>query len=115
MAFNDIELQPHKRAIDRFLELRRPPAEMRGRCDVGCRFTGHSVEIFETAPDWVDKTKTLETPVAKATFVRRRNRWRIYWMKRDLRWHSYEPAPEVASLEAFLALVHQDAYACFWG
>lgn len=125
MPFNDIELRRHKQALESFLEAPRLPVEMRGRFDVGCRITGQSVVIFETAPDWVDKTKMMEMPVAKATFVRRRNRWRVFWMKRDLRWHGYEPAPEVASLEAFLdpnassgpssASVHQDAYSCFWG
>lgn len=33
----------------------------------------------------------------------------------DLKWHGYEPAPEVASIEDPCALVAEDAYACFFG
>jgi len=115
MTFNDIELYHHEKELERFLELHRPPVDRRDQCDIGYRITGQSVEIFELHPDWQDNTRMVETPAAKATFVRRTNRWRVYWMKRDLRWHGYEPAPEVASLEAFLDLVHHDAYSCFWG
>lgn len=115
MAFNDIERHRHEKALARFLEARRPPAELRDRCDIGYRITGHGVEIFEIRPAWRDKTKMMEIPAAKATFVRRKNRWRVYWMRRNLRWHGYEPAPEAGSLEAFLDLVHHDEYSCFWG
>ena len=115
MIFNDIELYHHEKALERFLELHRPPVHLRDKCDIGYRIAGQSIVIFETAPDWVDKSKTMETPVAKTTFIRGRNHWRVFWMKRDLRWHGYDPAPEVASLEGFLDLVHRDEFCCFWG
>jgi hypothetical protein len=81
---------------------------IRDQLDIGCRVTGQSVEIFEIRPDWEDKSRTMETPVAKATFVRTRNRWRVLWMRRDLKWHGYEPNLEVQSLDAFLNVVHRD-------
>lgn len=56
-----------------------------------------------------------ESPAAKATFVRSRRVWRVFWMRRDLKWHGYEPALEVDSIEEFCALVDEDAYACFFG
>lgn len=58
---------------------------------------------------------TLEHAVAKATYVKAEAVWRVYWKRRDLKWHRYDPLPEVASLEAFVQLVHEDAHACFWG
>jgi hypothetical protein len=57
----------------------------------------------------------MEHPVAKTTYVRSRGVWRVFWMRRDLKWHRYEPAPEVKTIEAFCALVSEDAYACFFG
>jgi hypothetical protein len=39
----------------------------------------------------------------------------VFWMRRDLKWHRYEPASEVKTIEDFLAVVDKDAYACFWG
>jgi hypothetical protein len=36
-------------------------------------------------------------------------------MRADLKWHVYDPAPEAASIEEFLAVVDKDEYACFFG
>ena len=36
-------------------------------------------------------------------------------MRRDLKWHSYEPFPETKLFEAFLAVVERDEYGCFFG
>lgn len=36
-------------------------------------------------------------------------------MRQDLKWHSYDPEPEVTSLEEFLQIVEEDAHACFHG
>jgi hypothetical protein len=33
----------------------------------------------------------------------------------DLKWHSYQPAPEVAFIEDFLAVIEKDEYHCFFG
>src|SRR5687767_11987845 len=98
MALTQIELQQCKKALAQFLERRRPPEHIRDRLDIAYRISGQSVEIFEIRPDWQDASKKIETPVAKATFVRTRNRWKVLWMRRDLKWHGYEPNPEVHSL-----------------
>ncbi|MFA0900803.1 DUF3024 domain-containing protein [Vibrio cholerae] len=36
-------------------------------------------------------------------------------MKSDLKWHAYEPIPEVKFLEVFFEVLQDDAYGCFWG
>jgi hypothetical protein len=115
MAFSELELKRYERDLERFMERRRPPLHIRPELDLGYRFDGHSVEIFEIRPDWRDRTTKGETPVAKATYVRTRNRWRVFWMRRDLKWHGYEPNPEVRSLEEFLAVVDRDDHCCFFG
>lgn len=115
MAFTQLELQRCKKVLTQFLEHRRPPAHIRDQLDIGYRITGQSVEIFEIRPDWQDKSRKRETPVAKVTFVRTQNRWKVYWMRQDLKWHGYEPTPEVHSLEAFLNVVDRDEYGCFFG
>jgi hypothetical protein len=53
--------------------------------------------------------------VAKATYVRTRGVWRVFWQRRDLKWHGYEPRPEVSSIDEFASLVAEDAHACFFG
>ncbi|HLF86213.1 MAG TPA: DUF3024 domain-containing protein [Nitrospiria bacterium] len=54
-------------------------------------------------------------PRAKATYVKTQRIWRIYWQRAHLKWHCYEPNPEVGTIEDFIALVDNDEYACFFG
>ena len=115
MALTALERARCERDLAKFLERRRPPPEIRPKLDLGYKIEGQSVELFEVRPDWQDKTKTTQSPIAKATFVRSQNRWKVYWMRRDLKWHGYEPNPEVHSLEAFLNVVDRDEYCCFFG
>jgi Protein of unknown function (DUF3024) len=115
VAFNDIERKRCEQDLEKFMELHRPPPHIRPKLDIGYRIAGHSVEIFEVRPNWQNAKETMEHPVAKATFVRTRNLWRVFWMRQDLKWHRYEPNPETQSLEAFLAVVGRDEHCCFFG
>ncbi len=54
-------------------------------------------------------------PIAKATYVRTQDVWKVFWKRGDLKWHGYEPAPAVPSIEQFLAIVDADPYGCFFG
>jgi len=36
----------------------------------------------------------MEEPATKATYVRKTGRWKIYWMRADLKWHAYPTHPE---------------------
>jgi hypothetical protein len=90
VAFNDIERKRCERDLEKFMERHRPPPDIRPELDFGYRISGHSVEIFEIRPDWQNPKETMEHAVAKATFVRTRNLWRVFWMRRDLKWHGYE-------------------------
>jgi hypothetical protein len=115
MALTELELKRFEKAASRFIEGRRPPPEIRPKLDLAFRLEGQSIEIFEVRPDWQDSTKTMENSVAKATYVKRANEWRVYWQRADLRWHRYEPHPTASSLEEFLEVVDEDAYCCFFG
>jgi hypothetical protein len=115
MALCELDLKRSERALARFMEKRRPPAHIRSSLDLGYRIEGQSVTLFEIRPDWRDKVTKRESPFAKATYVRTRNVWRVFWMRRDLKWHGYDPAPEVHTLEAFLEEVDRDQWACFFG
>lgn len=98
------------------MQKRRPPPHIRPKLDLGFRVSGQSIEIFEIRPVWRGPPKERrESPVAKATYVKTRGVWRVFWQRRDLKWHSYEPKPEVQSVEEFTSLVSKDANACFFG
>lgn len=53
--------------------------------------------------------------MAKTTFVKTENCWKIFWMRADLKWHGYEPDVKVKTLSKFLEVVIEDKYACFFG
>jgi hypothetical protein len=39
----------------------------------------------------------------------------VFWQRRDLKWHGYEPRLEVNSIDEVASLVAEDAHACFFG
>src|SRR5699024_12336982 len=115
MAFNDLEKQRAVNEAMAFIEKRRPPPHIRPQLDIVFRLKGQSVVIVETRPIYSEPERKHDIPVAKATYVRTRDVWRIYCMSADLKWHGYTPLAEVGSLSSFLDEVDADPYACFWG
>jgi Protein of unknown function (DUF3024) len=113
--FSELERKICERAVARFIERRRPPPDIRAKLDIAFRVQGQSVEIFEIRPHWQDNTKNLEQPVAKATYNRKKQIWKVFWPRADLKWHSYQPHPEVRTIEDFLAIVDEDEDCCFFG
>lgn len=115
MAFNDIERKRIEKTVAAWVEKRRPPPHVRPELDLGFRVSGQSVEIVSIRPAWDAPGEKMEEANAKATYVKSQGAWKVYWMRADLKWHAYPPAPVVESLEAFLALVEKDDHACFFG
>ena len=115
MAISEFEIKRCERELDKFLEKRRPPVDIRSRLDFGYRINNQSVEIFEIRPNWRNPEETMETPVAKATYVKKHSHWKVYWQRADLKWHSYDPESTVKRLEDFLELVGEDKHNCFFG
>lgn len=116
MPLAEIELARVHRAMDSFMQRRRPPAHIRRSVDLAFRITGQRVEIFEIRPAFRGPAdEKHESPVAKATFVRSRGMWRVFWQRRDLKWRSYDQTPEVKTVEEFASLVGEDVHACFFG
>ena len=115
MAFSEIEIKRIEKDMEGYLVQVRPPAHMRDEIDIGYRIKDQSVEVFEIRPPFRKPTQKTEESVAKATYVKRAKEWRIYWMRADLKWHRYEPEPQVKSLAKFLNIIEEDAYGCFYG
>ncbi len=116
MHFRDHESTEIERAVTAFMQRRRPPEAIRAELDLEHRIDGQSLEILERRPAWQGAPgETTELLVARATFVRSRDHWRVYWQRADLRWHRYDPVPEVRTVQEFLDLVDEDAYCCFFG
>jgi len=115
MAFNDLESKRIENAMAAFMAKRRPPPHIRPELDFGYRVSGQSIEIFEIRPQWDDPAIIHERPFAKATYVSTQNLWKVFWKRSDQKWHGYEPASTVKSIQDFLAVVDADPYGCFFG
>ena len=116
MALSEIEFAKVKNALDSFMQTRRPAPHILPKLDLGYRISGQSVEIFEIRPAWRGPPlERHESAVAQATSVRSRSLWRGFWQRRDLKWHGYEPASEVRSIEELLSVVAENWHACFFG
>lgn len=115
MALTASQTADIEAAMADFLARRRPPAEIRDKLDLAWRIEGQSVVIFNIRPLWRGDSEKIEDPVAKASYVRSVNRWRVYWQRADLKWRSYEPHPQAVFFEEFLAVVDEDEHCCFWG
>jgi hypothetical protein len=115
MALSELERKRVEREVAQFIDRRRPPPDVRPKLDLGFRVSGQSVEIFEIRPRWNNKSQKVEQSVAKATFVKSTRKWKVFWKRADLNWHSYPPMPQVRSRGPFLERGEEDAHACFFG
>ncbi|MFQ6371625.1 DUF3024 domain-containing protein [Shewanella sp. YIC-542] len=115
MAFCEIEQARYKKAVMQYVESKRPAPHIRKALDIGFRLHGQSIELFEVRPRWDDPAEILEIPVAKATYVKTRKQWKVFWMRADLKWHGYTPHLMVNSLQGFFSVVDADEHGCFWG
>ncbi len=116
MSFTEDEIASHIATLEcEFWSRRRPELEIRHLMREGQRLDGQSIELFYVRPRYNDPGKHVEEPIAKLTYVRANDSWRIFWQRADLKWHRYAPQPEAASLAAALRVIDQDANCCFFG
>jgi hypothetical protein len=115
MAISEFEIKRYEKIVGQYIEKRRPAPHVRNQVDLAFRIEGQSVIIYELRELWNQPDKKIESPISKATYVKNTKTWKIYWQRADLKWHRYEPTPEVKTIEEFLAVVEEDEYACFWG
>lgn len=115
MAFSEFEIKRIEKLVGQYVERKRPAHHIRNQLDFSYGISAQSFEIFEIRPQWNDPARILELPIAKATYITSRKIWKLYWMRADLKWHSYKPFPSSNSLEKILETIEQDQYNCFWG
>ena len=112
---NELELQKWTKTVGDYIEKHRPPLQVRNRLDLGFRIKEQSVEIFDIRPLYDNPDEKIEEMQAKATFIKKSSNWKVYWMRANSKWESYQPVPEVDTLEQFLELVSKDEHYCFRG
>ena len=116
MAFSEIELKKIDKLVGRLCDKKSPP-HIRDQLRFEYDISGHNVHIWEIRPVYFDPTQETKHGVAKFQFIRTKNRWKLYWMRADLKWHAYEPDPgqSLTDLGEQVAEVETDPYGAFFG
>ncbi|OLY90758.1 DUF3024 domain-containing protein [Cnuella takakiae] len=115
MAFTSEQIDSITTLMDVYIAARRPPEHMRAQLDLGWRFDGLSLFIFEIRPQWNDHSVILHHDFAKATWVESKKQWNIYWHRASGKWQVYEPLQWAGNLQRFLLEVTKDPHHCFRG
>jgi len=113
MAFSKDELAKIQDVVGGYIERIRPKDEnIRKQLDLAFRVEGQSVYLFEIRPDMRGRIMTHD--VAKLTFVRTENVWKVYWMRANLKWYPYETT-NLKTIAGVVKTVETDTFGCFWG
>jgi len=114
MALSEFEIKRYEKPVKAYCA-NKFPAHIKNELYLDYEINDQSIILFTVRPRWNDPTKTMKGMIAKATYVKNKNIWKLYWQRADLKWHKYPPKPEVKSVEEFLRIVEEDASHCFYG
>lgn len=113
MAFTDLEYQAVNKEVQQFVDSIRPPESVRHELDIVYSINDQTIDIGEQRPVWQGKPgETSALPSARIKYIRSLDRWKIYWMRKDMKWHLY--SVELTLAEA-LEVIRVDPDCCFFG
>lgn len=117
MAISEFEHYRYQRLLQEFCEKHGPQPHLHDKLQWGFAVDPKKqvVELFEIRPHFMKPTQKVQTPIAKARYVKAQRDWKIYWMRGNGKWTSYAPCPSVRTFEEFLALIREDTHYCFLG
>ena len=114
MAFSEVDLKRIEQTVGVFCG-KRSLGHRKDKLRLAYTVKGHEVVIAERRPRWDNKAEWIETPVAKLKFIRSANKWRLYWMRADLKWHQYPGLSSSSRLNDLVQEIDADPLACFFG
>jgi hypothetical protein len=115
MALDNLKTLEVIEAMENFLSNVRPPEHIREELDAAYKIEDQSVIVFEIRLTWTKPKTKVEIPIAKATFVKAKNIWKVYWKRSNGKWESYGPKPLVKKIKQFADLIEEDSHSCFFG
>jgi hypothetical protein len=74
-----------------------------------------NVIIFEVRPVWNKPTESLRLPMAKLSFIKSRNIWKLYWKRASGKWEQYKPKQSDKELSVLVQEIDKDTFGCFFG
>ncbi len=113
MAFTKDQMAAITRMMEAYIAAVRPAEEIRHQLDLGWRLDRQSVYIFTIRPDWQDPSIIRHHDFAKATWVKSKGHWEIFWQRANGNWTTYQALPSVGNLQLFLEEVERNPHFCF--
>ena len=114
MAFDDLELRRIANTVGAMCRRHSPP-QFENELKFVYEVDGHNVSVYEVRPRWDNPREQTKIGVARFKFVRARKEWKLYWMRRDLKWHLYDPSEIPKDLESLVKVVDEDRNGAFFG
>ncbi len=114
MAFSELELRRIDKTVGALCRRVTRP-EHADQLRFVYEVDGHTVSIYEERPPWDGVGERTRMGVARFRYAHTRGSWTLYWMRRDLKWHVYDPDAMPADLESLVELVVEDRYGAFFG
>ena len=114
MAFSEIELE----YIDLFvgkLCKRRSPLHLSDKIRTTYEIKNHDVIVYEERPRLQHPDEWSKLECAKFKYDRTNKKWKLYWMRKDLKWHLYDTETGRTDLETLVRVVDTDPYGAFFG
>ena len=114
MAFSELELKLIENTVGKMCQ-NRSPAHLRDQLRMTYKIINQSVEVYEARPRWKNPEEWTNMGVAKFLHIRTFKKWKLYWMREDLKWNLYRALPESATIERLVEEVDKDPYGAFFG
>lgn len=115
MAFTDAELAYIDITVGAFVRRRQPEPEIQKEIRYEMTIEGHTVTMWVIRPGWLDRSTESRQGVARFRYTRTRDGWALYWMRADMKWHTYPEVPPSRHLAPLVRAVEEDALCCFFG
>jgi hypothetical protein len=114
VAFDETELRRIDRHVGGLCRDRQQPG-YRDHLEFIYENSGHNVSIYEVRPGWGDPSAKTKMGIARFKFIRSKGEWRLYWMRRELKWHRYDEAGATgADLKRLVQIVAEDRWCAFF-
>ncbi len=114
MAFSEAELEDIEKSLGDMCQQRTSRHRNR-RLRISYTIKRHDVIVFQQVASWANPKQRLPVNVAKFTYIRTQEVWKLYWMQSDLKWHVYELLPTSHRIGRLVEEVSNDPYGAFFG
>jgi hypothetical protein len=114
MAFSDSVLQKVKRIVGGLCS-EKTPDHLKEQLRFEYEIEKQNVIIFEVRPAWKNPSEFTRMPLAKLTYVKSENIWKLYWKRASGKWVLYEPKGSAKDLGVLVGEIDKDTHGCFFG